>query len=362
MAAILDPGTEGFLQSADKELREVAMKIFIAVDMEGSTGLERLEEIFRGLPGYDTFRQVMAGDANAVVQGAIEGGATDIVVSDSHGYMCNIHPDDIHPGVQLRRGQLQRTWCQAKGLESDCDAVIMIGFHAKSGTEHGILAHTWITGFRDVRVNGDSVPEPSLNTLLAGDMGVPVIMLSGDDVVADQARPILGDIEYVQLKKSVGFFEGDHLPIDLTRKLLRDAARRAVRSAKNRRPVVLKGPVTIEVDVSANAVQDAALAQRPHDNISYIDAGYSGPNVLSDFEHIMRNNPNLNSPRDGTVAIESANFAGAYRKLHKVLGEIYERDIENLIDIVADVEGYRRPGLEDVFGDDYPLNEIGKRR
>ena len=338
------------------------MKVFVAVDMEGSTGLERLEEIFRGLPGFDMFRQVMAGDANAVVQGAIEGGAAEVVVSDSHGYMCNIHPDDVLPGVQLRRGQLQRTWCQAKGLEKDCDAMIMIGFHAKSGTENGILAHTWITGFRDVRINGDSVPEPSLNALLAGDMGVPVIMLSGDDMVAAQASPVLGDIEYVQLKKSVGFFEGDHLPVDRTRNLLRESAKKAVQSAGKRQPVVVKGPVTIEVDVSADAAEDAALAQRTHDNISYVDGGYAGPNALSDFEHIMRNNPDLTSPRDGTVAIETEKFSDAYRKLHKVLGDIYERDIENLIDIVADVEGYDRPGLENVFGDDYPLNEIGPRR
>jgi D-amino peptidase len=71
------------------------MKLFISVDMEGTTGLERLEEIFRGLPGFDTFRQLMAGDCNAVIQGAIEGGASEIVVSDSHGYMCNMRPDDL---------------------------------------------------------------------------------------------------------------------------------------------------------------------------------------------------------------------------------------------------------------------------
>ena len=63
------------------------MRLFLSVDMEGTTGLERLEEIFRGLPGYDTFRQLMAGDANAVIRGAIEGGATEIVVSNSHGYI-----------------------------------------------------------------------------------------------------------------------------------------------------------------------------------------------------------------------------------------------------------------------------------
>ena len=65
------------------------MRIFISVDMEGISGVETVEEVFQGLPGYKTFRQIMAGDVNAAVQGAIEGGATDIVVSDSHG-ICAI--------------------------------------------------------------------------------------------------------------------------------------------------------------------------------------------------------------------------------------------------------------------------------
>ena len=94
------------------------MKVFIAVDMEGTTGLERLEEIFlAACRNFDTFRQIMAGDTNAVVQGAIEGGATEIVVSDSHGYMCNLFPDDLVKGVRLYRGQLRREWCQMKGFD-----------------------------------------------------------------------------------------------------------------------------------------------------------------------------------------------------------------------------------------------------
>ena len=225
------------------------MKLFISVDMEGTTGLERLEEIFRGLPGFDKFRQLMAGDANAVIQGAIDGGATEIVVSDSHGYMCNIYPDDLIQGVQLKRGQIKRRWCQMKTFDSSFDAAILIGYHAKAGTEDGILAHTWITGFRDVRVNGQSVPEPSLNTWLAGAFGVPVVMLSGDNYVIEQAMPVMGDIEYAQLKTSTGFFSGDHLPIDKTRPLLRETARRAVANAGKFKPAQCELPVTIEVDL-----------------------------------------------------------------------------------------------------------------
>ena len=275
------------------------MKLFISVDMEGSTGLERLEEIFRGLPGFDKFRQIMAGDCNAVIQGAIDGGATEIVVSDSHGYMCNMYPDDLIQGVQLKRGQLKRQWCQMKVFDGSFDAVILIGYHAKAGTTDGILAHTWITGFRDVRINGESVPEPSLNALLAGSFGVPVIMLSGDNYVIEQSRPVLGDIEYAQLKKSTGFFSGDHLPIDKTRRLLRETAKRAVVGAKNIKPTSCELPVTIEVDLSADPVNDPALAARPDDNLRFIDKLWgTEKGNLSDVDLILATHAQVTSPKD----------------------------------------------------------------
>jgi D-amino peptidase len=338
------------------------MKLFISVDMEGTTGLERLEEIFRGLPGFDTFRQLMAGDCNAVIQGAIEGGASEIVVSDSHGYMCNMRPDDLVQGVQLRRGQLKRQWCQMKTFDGSFDAAILIGYHAKAGTADGILAHTWITGFRDVRVNGHSVPEPSLNTYLAGSFGVPVVMLSGDNYVIEQSRPVLGDIEYVQLKKSTGFFSGEHLPIDRSRSLLRNGAKRAVASARRMELVACELPVTIEVDLSPDPVNDPALAARPDDNVRYIDRAWAEESrTLSDVDLVLRTHPAVTSPKSGTVAFTCGDYQTAYRTLHSILLEIYERDIENLIDDVAQPGDYARPDLGDIIGDDYPLNEIGPR-
>ncbi len=338
------------------------MKIFISVDMEGTTGLERLEEIFRGLPGFDRFRQLMAGDANAVIQGAIDGGATEVVVSDSHGYMCNIYPDDLIKGVQLKRGQIKRQWCQMKTFDRTFDAAILIGYHAKAGTEDGILAHTWITGFRDVRVNGQSVPEPSLNTWLAGSFGAPVVMLSGDNYVIEQAMPVLGDIEYAQLKTSTGFFSGDHLPIDKTRSLLRETAARAVANAGKISPVTCELPVTIEVDLSADPVNDPALGQRVDDNARFIDLGWEKEKAaLSDVDLILATHPEASSPKTGTISFTCGDYQTAYRTLHSILLEIYERDIENLIDDIADVENYARPGLQDIVYPDYPMNEIGPR-
>lgn len=323
-------------------------RIFISVDMEGTSGLERLEEIFRGLPGYDQFRRLMAGDTNAVIQGAIDGGADEIVVSDSHGYMCNINPDDLVPGVQLKRG-MRRQWCQMKTLDGDFDAALLIGYHAKAGTEEAILSHTWITGFRDVRVNGRSVPETSLNTYLAGAFGVPVVMLSGDDYVISQSRPVLGDIEYAQVKESTGFTSGNHRPLSESRALLREAAGRAVSGASQVEPVSCELPVTIEVDLSPDPVNDPALAARSDDNQRFIDRVWEGGS-LSDVDLVLATHPRATSPKPGTVSFTCDEYPSAYATLHSMLLEIYERDIENLVDVVAEPAGYERADLGGIIG------------
>lgn len=331
------------------------MKVFISVDMEGTSGLERLEEIFRGLPGFDQFRRLMAGDANAAVQGAIDGGADEIVVSDSHGYMCNINPDDLVPGVQLKRGQLRRRFCQMKGFDSDFDAVLLVGFHAKAGNADAILSHTWITSFLDVRVNGQSVPEPSLNTWLAGAFGVPIVMLSGDDHVIREAAPVMGDIHYAQVKTSTGYFSGTHLPLDQSRRLLRETARDAVAGARGMKPVQVELPVTIEVDLSPDPVEQTPLGARISDNQRFVDRAW-GDEPLSDIDLVLATHPTTTSPKPGTIAFTSEDFPTAYQTLHSILGEVYERDIENLIDVVAEPDAYTRPDLHDLIGG-HPVTE-----
>ena len=331
------------------------MRVFISVDMEGTSGLERLEEIFRGLPGYDRFRRLMAGDANAVVQGAIDAGADEIVVSDSHGYMCNMRPDDLVPGVRLKRGQLRRRWCQMKGLDEAYDAVLFVGFHAKAGNQDAILSHTWITSFLDVRVNGQSVPEPSLNTWLAGAFGIPVVMLSGDDHVIRESSPVLGDIHYAQVKTSTGYFSGDHLPLDESRRLLRETARSAVADAPRIAPVRCELPVTIEVDLSADPVAETPLGARPDDNQRFVDREW-GEEPLSDVDLVLATHPQVTSPKRGTVAFTCEDYPTAYATLHSILMEVYERDIENLVDVVAEPGQYARPDIDDLIGD-HPVTE-----
>jgi hypothetical protein len=118
----------------------------------------------------------------------------------------------------------------------------------------------------------------------------------------------------------------------------------------------------IEVDLSPDPVNDPALAARPDDNVRYIDRAWTEESrTLSDVDLVLRTHPEVTSPKSGTVAFTCGDYKTAYRTLHSILLEIYERDIENLIDDVAQPKDYARRDLASIIGDDYPLNEIGPR-
>lgn len=314
------------------------MRVFISVDMEGISGVEKLEEVFLGLPAYSTFRQVMAGDVNAAVQGAIDAGVDDIVVSDSHGYMCNLRGKDIHRKARLKSG-MKRNLCQFKGFGVGFDAAFFIGYHSKAGTIDGILSHTWIPAFQDVRVNGLSVGEYGLNGFLAGSMGVPVILLTGDDKTVEQARPVLGDIEYVAVKKSLSYFSGEHLPLAESHPRIREAAKRAVQKAQRLRPPVLKvqAPVVFEIDLCRDS--NSLVTEMCAENDRFLDDDRT--NQLSDAQLIAENAPVQLTGRE-TVSFACGRYADAYNTLFGIMSHFYERDIEWLIEEVAKPEEYRR--------------------
>lgn len=333
------------------------MRVFISVDMEGISGIEKVEEIFRGMPAYQIGRQIMAGDVNAAIQGAIDGGASDIVVADSHGYMCNIRPHDIHHQAKLKSG-MKRILCQFKGFSHRFDAAFFIGYHSKAGTPDGILSHTWIPAFKDVRVNGLSVGEYGLNAYLVGSFGVPVILLSGDDKTVEQARPVLGDIEYVAVKKSVGYFEGEHLPLKESHARIYEAAKRAVKEFSLKRaetrptPPCVKLPVSFELDLSSDKNDLIPCMHEENARFGDEDTDVS----LNDAQLIARYEP-VEFHWPGTVSFTFNRYQDAYNMLFRILLYFYERDIEWLMEEVADPDKYQER-LSKLAGTDSPFNYL----
>jgi D-amino peptidase len=165
------------------------MKIFVSADIEGVAGVV---SPLQGQPGngeYERARRLMTEEANAAIAGAFAGGATYVLVNDSHGPMTNLLPDllDARAELLLGRPKPMNMFC---GLEADFAGVFCTGYHSGAG-QHGVLSHT-VNGFAfaAIRVNGIDCAEATLYGAYAGSLGVPLLLLTGDDRMKAQCAPL----------------------------------------------------------------------------------------------------------------------------------------------------------------------------
>ena len=177
-------------------------KVYISVDMEGISGVVGDDQTSAGQPEYGRSRKLMAEDANAAIRGAFDGGATEVVVNDSHGSQRNLLPEDLDPRARLISHSFKRHG-MVEGLDETFDAVIFVGYHAKADSPRGLFAHTGSGVVKDVQVNGRSAGEGGLNTLMAQWYGVPVVMITGDDVAVEQQKEWTPDVRGVVVKRAI---------------------------------------------------------------------------------------------------------------------------------------------------------------
>ncbi|OQX96254.1 hypothetical protein B6I21_01515 [candidate division KSB1 bacterium 4572_119] len=179
-------------------------KIYISVDMEGITGVIDWGETEGKSPDYQYFRKIMTEEVNAAIEGALEKGAVEIVVRDAHGFARNIIPDLLNENAKLLRAWASSPYSMMEGIDNSFDAAIFIGYHAKAMTAAGTLAHTMRGDILNVNMNGISLSEMGWNSLIAGHVDVPVIFISGDNLICDQAKEIIPGIETVAVKQGLG--------------------------------------------------------------------------------------------------------------------------------------------------------------
>lgn len=223
------------------------MKIYISADMEGIVGVVTGEQLGPSGFEYQKAREWMTGEVNAAIEGARAAGATEIVISDSHGNGQNLLIDGLPNDVTVIRSW-PRPLMMMEGIDETFDAAIFIGYHASTTNSEGVRAHTMSSGrLADVQLNGVSVPEAGINAAIAGHFGVPVIMISGDDVIAEEARGLLGDIESAVVKQAISFHAAKTMMPESAYELIRSKARRAIERIADFEPYVLSKPVTLDV-------------------------------------------------------------------------------------------------------------------
>lgn len=223
------------------------LKVHVSVDMEGVAGVVTAEQLGPEGFEYGRFREFMTREALAAVKAAQEAGATGIVVADSHGNGQNLLIEQFPPDVRIVRSW-PRPLGMMEGIDATFDAAIFVGYHASTTNTSGVRAHTFSSAtLTRVALNGVDVTEGAWNAAIAGDLGVPVVMMSGDDAAVEEVRRLVGNIEAVETKQALGF----HSALTLTPQASAEAIGRAVRAALGRRssfrPYVVRKPVTVDV-------------------------------------------------------------------------------------------------------------------
>ncbi len=234
--------------AAAAEVPEAAkLKVYISVDLEGVAGVVTGDQLGTGGFEYGRFREFTTRETLAAINGARAAGATEIVVSDSHGNGENLLIEMMPRDVRLIRSWPRRLSMMA-GIDQSYDAVIFIGYHASTNNTQGVRAHTFSSGrLTGVRLNGTPVTEGAFNAAIAGHFGVPVVMMSGDDAAITEVRSLIGNIEGAETKQSLGFHSAITMTPEASCALIEQKVSSALARLKDFKPFVIQAPVTVEV-------------------------------------------------------------------------------------------------------------------
>jgi len=239
--------------------KESGMKLFLSTDFEGVSGIVAWEQIIEGNSEYEQGRRLLTNEVNAVISGALEGGAKEFVINDSHHYMRNLHPQELLGKAMLITGK-HKPMYMMEGLDSSFDGVCFVGYHGSIGAEHAVLSHTYNPGaIWEVRINGDVVGESAINALVATHFNVPIIFISGDEVTVQEAQNIAPNAEKVVVKQSLGRFAAAHIHPTVACGMLQRGASHAVRNVKEMHPPVFARPVSLEVTFLVADMAEMAL-------------------------------------------------------------------------------------------------------
>ena len=243
-----------------------ARKVYISVDMEGISGVSGDDQVNAGGAEYGRSRKLMAEDLNAAIRGAIDAGATDILVNDSHGGQRNLLPEDVHPTARLISHSFKRHGMM-EGLDETFDAVIFIGYHAKADAPRGLFAHTGTGVLRDLQINGRSVGEGGMNAALASWYGVPIVVVTGDDAAVAEVKESVPGVRGVAVKRAINVRAVELKPLQQARQEIQQAARAGVAAAQKGAPQ-RTGPFRVQMRFRNFTIPEVATAFREVESVS----------------------------------------------------------------------------------------------
>jgi D-amino peptidase len=236
------------------------VKVYISVDMEGVAGVNHPAPTGRADSRYPDAVALMVGEANAAIEGAFDGGATEVLVNDSHGSMYNLRPAELDRRARVLQGQKAWSMVEGAGPDRGLGIALFVGYHARAGHPRGTIAHTYSGRPTASRLNGRLVGETGINAAVLGQWRVPVGLVTGDDALAEEVADWLPWAERVVVKEAAGGSSAASLHPEAARQLICDGAAAAVKRAADGELKLLEvdRPVVVEVEYVNGVTADFA--------------------------------------------------------------------------------------------------------
>ncbi|MGZ3495961.1 MAG: M55 family metallopeptidase [Vulcanimicrobiaceae bacterium] len=227
------------------------MKIYVSCDMEGTAGVcSWMQCNPSNTVEYPIYRRYMSQEVRAAIDGARAGGATSMLINDSHWDMCNLLWDELPDDVRVISGS-RKPFSMAEGLGRGYAGAFFTGYHAKVGDANGALAHTYTADvLYNVRINGVPCSEALFNAAMAGYYGIPLLLVSGDRVIVEDVRQHMPWVTGVIVKESIGHYATNSLTPKAAQAAIRDASHEAMGRIDEAKPFVFEPPITMELETT----------------------------------------------------------------------------------------------------------------
>ena len=260
------------------------MKIYISADIEGIGCVVRSEHSSPQGREYAFARKQMTAEVNAAIQGAIDSGATDVVVADAHNVGLNLIPDELDERACLIMGS-PRPLSMMEGIQEGFDAALFVGYHAMAGTYDSSIVHVFTGRIAELKMNGQTMGEIGLNAGLAGYYNVPVALVTGDDKTCAEAEALLPGVETVAVKRGIGAYASLCLHPGKTRELIYQAAKEAVAKTGILTPVGYNDqPVTMELRFTTASAVDRVMRMPRVKRLDNLTVRFVGDNYIEAFQ------------------------------------------------------------------------------
>ena len=255
------------------------MKVFLSTDMEGTAGVVDWEQCVGDGPEAAAGRRLLLAEVNAAIEGAVAGGATEIVVNDSHSTMRNLPAGELAGGASYISGSHKPLYMM-QGLDGSFGAILFISYHGSVGAPAG-LSHTYNPrAVAEARLDGVVTGEAGINALVAAHYGVPVVLVTGDRCACEETAALIPGVHCAIVKEHVSRLAAHSLHPDRACALIRETAQRAVAGAASADPPPLASAV-LEISVRTTDIAEAATWVRGVERTGPRELRFTGADPLA---------------------------------------------------------------------------------